>query len=336
MELETPSSPALDKFSIIAFSFTLALERGLVMAACKQRVAAFLLSKLWLENCAATHTDTHVLCVVTHAYVYTLHTSWSYLEPFFLSYLRMFFVSVTNLQSQFYREYLNRNRHSNSSVSYVIGHHAELLIQKITSTSIHKKRQKNLVTWTPLNIIHFMKFVRTPLSWKSLNSLKCKTLWIKASSESHMQFICCNNLCGIYQNAKHIASWPRNLETKDNRILIVQFFSKVSLKLKDHEDLPLFLSYILYILFSSYCLSYFLFYLVLWVWLLLRSIVHLCLIVFSLCVCKQCPLVPLPHQIYLHFLWLTLSVLLVVALVCSFWFSLPNQCDLQRYEPFIF
>lgn len=199
-----------------------------------------------------------------------------------------------------------------------------------------RKEKKILVTWTPLTIIHFMKFVRTPLSWKSLNSLKCKTLWIKASSESHMQFICCNNLCGIYQNAKHIASWPRNLETKDNRILIVQLFSKVSLKLKDHEDLPLFLSYILYILFSSYCLSYFLFYLVLWVWLLLRSIVHLCLIVFSLCVCKQCPLVPLPHQIYLHFLWLTLSVLLVVALVCSFWFSLPNQCDLQRYEPFIF
>lgn len=57
----------------------------------------------------------------------------------------MFFVSVTNLQSQFYREYLNRNRYSNSSsVSYVIGHHAELLIQKITSTSIHKKRKKNL------------------------------------------------------------------------------------------------------------------------------------------------------------------------------------------------
>lgn len=147
-----------------------------------------------------------------------------------------------------------------------------------------RKEKKILVTWTPLTIIHFMKFVRTPLSWKSLNSLKCKTLWIKASSESHMQFICCNNLCGIYQNAKHIASWPRNLETKDNRILIVQLFSKVSLKLKDHEDLPLFLSYILYILFSSYCLSYFLFYLVLWVWLLLRSIVHLCLIVFSLCV----------------------------------------------------
>lgn len=138
-------SPALDKFRIIAFSFTLALERGLLMAACKQRVAAFLLSKLWLENSAATHTDTHVLCVGTHVYVYTLHTSWSYLEPFFLSYLRMFFVSVTNLQSQFYREYLNRNRYSNSSsVSYVIGHHAELLKQKITSSSIHKKRKKKL------------------------------------------------------------------------------------------------------------------------------------------------------------------------------------------------
>lgn len=32
MEIETPAPPALDKFRIIAFSFTLALEPGLVMA----------------------------------------------------------------------------------------------------------------------------------------------------------------------------------------------------------------------------------------------------------------------------------------------------------------
>ncbi len=36
MEIETPAPPALDKFRIIAFSFTLALEPELVKATCKQ------------------------------------------------------------------------------------------------------------------------------------------------------------------------------------------------------------------------------------------------------------------------------------------------------------